>query len=107
MIALTNITRRNSVNNLEPIYLCPLSVMAFDIVLIFLSTFKHFPTNHNVRHYLKSGTKLSTEEGDCLFYSLSMNSSGDGGSGLSPFLFLTSATSVLNIEFGTGCQALK
>ena len=41
------------------------------------------------------------------FYSLSMNSSGDGGSGFNPFLFLTSATNVLKIELGTGCQALK
>src|ERR671910_1597455 len=41
------------------------------------------------------------------FYSLSMNSSGDGGSGLRPFLFRTSATSGLNIEFGTACHDLK
>ena len=40
-------------------------------------------------------------------YSLSINSSGPGGSGFRPFLFLISATILLNIDCGTACHVLK
>ena len=42
-----------------------------------------------------------------VIYSLSMNSSAVGGSGLSPFLFRMSAISVAWIDFGIGAHALK
>src|SRR5919202_6326814 len=62
-------------------------------------------------HFLDNGIrpvlKLKEREQQRSFHSLSINSSGDGGSGLRPFLFLTSATKGLNIEFGTGCHDLK
>jgi hypothetical protein len=40
-------------------------------------------------------------------HSLSINSSGVGGSGFKPFLFLVSPTNVLEIDCGTACHVLK